>query len=202
MVLVMVTPLPWKAISVSVCVCVVVSVGSGLLPDWRLSLALWLGPVLSSSMQLESTLQQRCLIEKTGERWRKILNPLYHPSLLSPLYRGGCQLLLFTLICLSLLLFRIHSLSLSTPPTKFLCSYPWPFRCLAPAFPLNWMSFVSPALSVASSLQRAVHGFRSSPRATGSLRASVRRHTLLMSGFLFACPYKYFHFDQWHHCVC
>lgn len=49
------------------------------------------GPVLlfSSSMQLELMLQQRCLIEKTGESWRKILNTLYNPlspSLSSPLF--------------------------------------------------------------------------------------------------------------------
>lgn len=66
--------------------------GSGLVPDSALSLALSyqtererecmcvyvsldLGAVLalSSSMQLESALQQRCLIEKAGERVRERL---------------------------------------------------------------------------------------------------------------------------------
>lgn len=60
---------------------------------------------------------------------------------LSSFYPCTCQLRLFTLFYLSLLLFYISSLSISTPPTKFLRSYPHsypqPFISLTLSFPLK-----------------------------------------------------------------
>lgn len=54
------------------------------------------------------------------------------------------------------------------------------------------------------SLERAVQSFGGPPQTAGSLRASqalLLWHTLLLLGFLFPWPYKYFHFAEWHHCI-
>lgn len=80
--------------------------------------------------------------ERVGER---LQNTSYHPlasiPALSSFYPCTCQLRLFTLFYLSLLLFYISSLSISTPPTKFLRSYPHsypqPFISLTLSFPLK-----------------------------------------------------------------
>lgn len=137
-------------------------------------------------------------LEKDSEY---VMPPAHFQPLLSPLYRRTCQLRLFTLVYLSLPFFRISSLSLSTPPTKFARSYPHsypqPFTSLTLSFPQNWMSFIP--LLIPFSLERAVQSFSHPPHTAGSLRTwqkSLLWHSQLLLDFLFPCPYKHFLCDE------